>query len=214
MRSITDAVRTIINKDEVAREAARREILNASAYAREIAPQVAEHTWKEVQESSVTVSINRVVQESRWPPIKPDLLFDKVSVETGLVDVTFERTQEFRKLLNSVLPELRHQFSQDLFIETSGQHQITMIMSHNMWTSFQQRVDQPPIGIFEHQVAISIAFDQCYLEVPNFIYAVLGIFALENINITEIFSTLTEIVVVVHTDYLDTALAGVKKYMK
>jgi hypothetical protein len=214
MRTITDTVRSLMEEDEIAREAARRGILNSSAYSREILDQVEEETWKDVEESSVTVAVNRISQEDNWGPIRPDLLLDRISVETGLVDVTFERTSELRELLTAFLPPLRQQFHQDLFIETSGQHQVTMVMSNRMWQEFQRQIDQEPLGIFENQVAISISFDESFLPVPNFIYSVLGIFALDNINIIEIFSTMTEITIVINNEDLDLALSRVKNFMK
>jgi hypothetical protein len=214
MRTITDTVRSLLAEDETAREAARRGILNASAYAREISPQVEEQTWKDVEETSVTVSVTRVTQEQSWPPIKPELIFDKVSVETNLVDITLERTQDIRALLQSVLPVIRQEFPNDLFIETTGQHQITMVMSRRMWSKLQQLITAAPVGIYENQVAITVSFDHKYLSIPNFIYAVLGVFALQSINVTEIFSTMTELVVVVASDDLDRSLTGLKKHMR
>jgi hypothetical protein len=214
MKTITDAVRIIFKEDEVAREAARRGVLNSSAYAREILNKVSDLTLKEVEETSINVAINRVTKENNDASIKPTLIFDKVSVETGLVDVTFEKTEQLKKFLSDVLPSVRNKYPHDLFIETSSQHQVTMIMSHAMWADLQSLVPAPAIGAYNNQVAISIAFDKRYLVIPNFIYAVLAIFTIENINLTEVFSTMTEIVIVIDVDYLDVALSGVKKFMK
>ncbi|HEX7018282.1 MAG TPA: hypothetical protein VF209_05245 [Patescibacteria group bacterium] len=214
MKSITDTVRSILKHDEVAREAARRGILNSSAYAREITPTVAEETWKEVEESSVSVSINRIIQEQVFEPVKPDLVFEKVTVETGLVDVTYERTLDVKQTLNSILPSLRQKFPHDLFIETSGQQQLTMIMTQRMWDALREKITQKPVGLYENQVAIAISFDPSYLDVPNFIYGVLGILAVEKVNLMEIVSTMTEIVLIIDSSYLEVALTQVKKYLR
>lgn len=214
MRSITDAVRTIFAQDETAQEAAARGILNSSAYAREISDQVAEITWKEVEPSSVTVSVNRVIQEQDAPRLKPELTFDKISVETGLVDVTFERSREVAAMLRTKVPEIRREFSKDLFIESTSQSEVTMIMSVSLWERLQSETQLKPVVVYTNQVAISISFDESYLQIPNFIYAVLSIFALQRINLTEIVSTRTEIVIVIDSSYLDLALAGLKPFMR
>lgn len=214
MRTITDTVRGLLHNDEVAREASRRGILNSSAYAREILPRVQDATWKEVEQTSITVSVNRVSQESQWEPLRPELEFERISVETGLVDVTFERTTQLREILSVTVPEIRKEFSHDLFIETSGQHQITMVMSRQIWQALSQHLSLQPLGLFENQVALCLSFHPRYLTVPNFIYSVLGIFALQAINIIEIFSTMTEITIIIDSKNLDTALTQIKPYMK
>jgi hypothetical protein len=214
MKTITAAVRNLIKKDETALEAGHRGILNSSAYAREITSKIEEETWKNVEETTVTVAINRVLKEDVGRQIKPKLKFDKVSVETGLVDVTFEKTLQIKNQLTTLLPPIREKYPHDMFIETNSQYQITMIMSQKMWNELKNKMPFDPIGLYQNQVAISIIFDKRYLKIPNFIYAILGVFALQNINLTELFSTMTEIIVVVHTSDLDIALSGIKPYMR
>ncbi|NCN82509.1 MAG: hypothetical protein GW947_00940 [Candidatus Pacebacteria bacterium] len=214
MKTIPSAVRTILKEDETAREAARRGILNNSAYAREILNRVENETWKDVEESSISVAINRVTQDTSFQPVKPKLVFDRISVETGLVDVTYENTLQVIEALNNTIPKLRATFAQDLYLETNGQRQITMVMTKSMWDEVIKIVTIKPIGLYSNQVALTIAFDDRYLKIPNFIYAVIGLFAIEYINIIEIFSTMTEIVVVMSESDLDTALRQVKKLLQ
>jgi aspartokinase len=214
MKTITNSVRTVMQNDEVAREASRRGILNSSAYAREILPQIEKETWKDVEETSVTVAINRIAKNQKWLAIKPHIQFDKIAIETGLVDVTFEKTVELQKMLSSTVSSVRQELSNDLYIESTGQHQVTTIMSSRMWNRLSKLIHQKPIGIYTNQIALSISFDQKYLQVPNFIYGVLSILALEDINLIEIVSTMTEIVLVINSDDMELALKGLKKYLK
>lgn len=214
MKTITSAVRSLMRRDEVAREAARRGILNNSAYAREIIDRVAQLAWKEVEEPSVMVSVGRVSQENRWPQVKPTVQLQSVSVETGLVDVTFERTTEMQVVLSSLVPQLRQELPHDLYIESTGQRQVTMIMTTPFWERLSSKITQTPLGMYTGLAALSLSFERKYLEIPNFIYAVLGIFALENINLMEIVSTMTEIVIMVKNDDVDTALKGLRPFLK
>lgn len=214
MKTITDSVRTLLLQDETAREAARRGILNSSAYAREITPTVADQAWKEVEPQTVAVSVNRVVHNETIDPLKPELIFDRISVDSDLVDVTYERTQEMQAALASVLPGLRSAFENDLYLETNGQRQITMVMTTAMWQNLRSQIATKPIGLYERLTAISLSFDQKYLEVPNFIYGVFGLFAIKHINIIEIFSTMTEIVVVIDESTLEEALALIHPFLK
>ena len=214
MKTITNAVRDIFKQDEVAREAARRGILNSSAYARKILKEVGDQTWKEVEEPSVAIAISRVTQQSAFLPVKPELTFDRVSIDSGLVDVTYERSQEIAESLNQVIPLLRKKYGSDLYLETSGQRQITMVMTEAMWLEMEKLLPAKSIGLYKNLVAISISFNERYLAIPNFFYAVIGLFAVENINLIEIFSTMTEIVIIIDESCLDIALSEVKKFMK
>lgn len=208
MRKITDAVREIVQRSDVAQEAMRLGVLNQSAYAELILPEVERLTWKDVQKNSVVVSLSRVARElEEADPLKPSVVIQELSIKAPLADLTFERS-EHNLLKVHQLPSKLHFGPNQFLTITQGINEITVIVSQDRAEEVLAHIDAPTRSIFRDLVGITIKFDPQYLDQPNVIYALLAKLAYQRINLLEIVSTYTELTVLIEERDLDKAVSA------
>ncbi|MBP9700552.1 hypothetical protein KBD71_04700 [Candidatus Woesebacteria bacterium] len=197
MRTITQAVREILLSSDVAQEALSLQILNLSAYAKHIQPEVEKLTWKEVKPGTITVALFRLQSEfGKLSLLRPQVKIDTLSIQTDLVDLSFEKTEVLLSRIPTLHTTLLHT-PRTVFVQTVGMHEVTYIASRGLQDGIISHLGQPVKCIHENLVGISMGFDDSYLLVPNTIYTLISSVASKRINIIEIVSTLTELMVVV-----------------
>jgi aspartokinase len=213
MRTTTDAVREILFHSDVPLEALRSGILNLSAYAEQILPEVEKLSWKTVQKNTVVVALSRLANEvTAVPPLQPEVILDELSIKAPLADFTFERTDENLKKAQQ-LPSKLGLHNTQFFTVTQGINEITVIVSQERADEALEYLGVPPKAIFRNLVGITMRFREDYLGQPNVIYALLARLAKQRINLLEIVSTYTELTAFIEEHELDKAVAVLNKSM-
>jgi hypothetical protein len=232
MRSVSTAVATIIQQDEIALEAMSRGILNLSAYAEEIQPEVEKITWKEVRKGTIVVALSRFLQElqavhdskiknekaKNLQSIRPKVYIDDISIRSPLCDISFEKTklsqEATKKLLGSSLYKQHNSF----FTVTEGVSEITLIAPQILYEAIldlyaEQPFATKPKASYQNLTGISVRFSEKYLSVPNVVYVLIGQLAVKRVNIIEVVSTFTELAVIVQEHDTDKAMSAFRRYM-
>lgn len=94
MKTVTEAVREVLFTSDVALEALCAGVLNMSAFAEQIKPEVERMTWKSAQKNTVVVALSRVADElDAVPALHLEVLIDELSMKAPLADITYERTE-------------------------------------------------------------------------------------------------------------------------
>ena len=131
MITIPEVVETIINKSLFLREALSMRIINISALARLIKPDVERELMKEIQEGAIVMALNRLnlrIQEKTQIQKKifrsvPDLM-----VRSNLIEITFMNSELLVRKQKELLEELSSR--QSYFITfTQGIFETTIISS-------------------------------------------------------------------------------------
>lgn len=183
-------------------------VLNQSAYAELILPEVERLTWKDVQKNSVVVSLSRVARELEdADPLKPSVVIQELSIKAPLADLTFERSEHNLLKVHQLPSKLQFGPNQFLTI-TQGINEITVIVSQDRAEEVLAHINAPTRSIFRDLVGITIKFDSQYLDQPNVIYALLAKLAYQRINLLEIVSTYTELTVLIEEHDLDRAVSA------
>jgi DNA-binding transcriptional regulator of glucitol operon len=237
MRSVSSAVETIIQQDEIALEAMSRGVLNLSAYAEEIQSEVEKITWKEVRKGTIVVALSRFLQELQsvldvsevdtvilneksksLQSIRPKVYIDDISIRSPLCDISFEKTklsqEATKKLLGSSLYKQHNSF----FTVTEGVSEITLIAPQKVYEDIlslyaAQPFSTTPKASYQNLTGISVRFSEKYLSVPNVVYVLIGQLAVQRVNIIEVVSTFTELAVIVQEHDTDTAMSALRRYM-
>jgi len=226
MRSVSSAVETIIQQDEIALEAMTRGVLNLSAYAEEIQSEVEKITWKEVRKGTIVVALSRFLQElqlvsegtENLQSIRPKVYIDDISIRSPLCDISFEKTklsqEATKKLLGSSLYKQHNSF----FTVTEGVSEITLIAPQKVYEDIlklyaEQPFSTKPKASYQNLTGISVRFSEKYLSVPNVVYVLIGQLAVQRVNIIEVVSTFTELAVIVQEHDTDTAMSALRRYM-
>lgn len=213
MRKISDILREFLSKDEIAFSALKRGWLNLSAYASSVQPQLEEVAWKEVKHGSLVVALSRMQQEvGRLPDIKPEIILDDLSLKSPLCDVTFVRTTETVKKARALTQQMEQDDNHFLTI-TQSLHEITVIAPQDSLDMIKEHFQVEPKAVFLDLVALTVRFSFRYLDIPNFMYAVMGILASHHINIVEIVSTLTELSMIIRREDMPQAVSALQEYL-
>jgi aspartokinase len=207
MITITSALEELLQKTDSIPFGTPVDLLNVSALARILRPQVEKMLQKPVKHGTLVVCLNRVLERSeRGGNLPPKVELENFSIQSGLVAITYPKTPDTLRALERIYQDA--EFSQaSFFAFTHGIGEVTIVaqkkLAPKIYAAFG---DKQPKFTMEHVGSLSVQFSEKYIKVPNVIFAILQSLASKQLNIVEIASTLTELTVILDEDDLDVAL--------
>ncbi len=218
MSSIGKVTEQIINRSPFLREALTENLINVSALARKIKPEIEDLLKKPVKEGAVIMSIKRMspgyyhrinLKIKNFMGTLGDFL-----VRSDLEDFTYEnsptltlRQAEMMKLLND---------EQDPFYTfCHGVGESTIITSVSVKEQLEEVFANEQLKSHTPDLAsITIKLPTVNTEISGIYYFILKHLAWEGINIVEVVSTSNEFTVVVHSDDIDAAFSVLMQLKK
>lgn len=209
MESIGKITEDIINRSPFLRESMTEGLINISALARKIQPEIEEVTGKEVKEGAIVMAIKRMspgLYHKLNVKIKNVLgeLGDFL-VRSNLSDYTYQnsdsleaRQSELIKLLNSE--------SDSFFALCRGVTETTIITGDkNKETIERLFQNEKLIASTQNLASVTVKLPHINTEIYGIYYYILKQLAWEGINIIEVISTANEFTVLVAQDDVDKA---------
>ncbi len=201
MLTIPNAVEEVIKKKPFLEGALVEGLVNLSALARQLKPEVEKKVGKEVNDSAVIMALNRLVPRLE---LMSAMKFKKVVenigdiiVRSNLADYAFANSPTLYEKQAQLLERVRN--IKDLFCTFSqGIYETTLVVS----STIAPMVDE----IFRNETRISYTNNLSSITVklpmentvcPGVYYYIFKELAWDNINIIEVISTTTEFTVVV-----------------
>lgn len=211
MLKISDLALDILKNDEIALEALRAGLLNLSAFAAKIQPQIEKITYKDVQKGTIVVALSRIAKEElKTAQLKPDIKLINLSVKSALSSLTFERTPDIERRI-SVLNPFQVTVG-DLFSITEGPSEVTLIISEKAKDKILSQFAAQPKYKNDDLVAITAELAKEDIEKPNVVYTLLQSLAAKRINLIEVISTSSEVSFVINQKYLEEGLKALNIY--
>jgi len=215
MITISQAVENIIRKKPFIIEGIADGIINYSALAKFIKPEIEKVLTKSVNEGAIIMSLRRIETNSYENNAdKVDMLMKKMGdivVRSNLVDYTFRNSETLlkkqQKLLNTI-GERRDFF----YAVTQGVFETTFVISDLIR-------DNIPV-IFEGEKLLSYSYGLSSItlklptentEQPGLYYYIFRRLAWEGINILEVISTSNEFTIILKDIDIDRAFSVVKR---
>jgi hypothetical protein len=194
MIKVSDIVRSIVFSSEPELTVLSRNTLNLSAYAKRIQPEVSRLAHKSVQLGTIVVALSRLATEiSHEDPLLPPVELEGIAVKSNLAEIAFNKTSA-NKLRAHKLFTAQEFAHADFLTITYGASEISifapMAMSQAILKSFKP---EKPKLFLERLAALTVHFDQRYIETPNMYFALLRSIAVRKLNIVELISTFTEL---------------------
>lgn len=212
MIKISDVVRDLTQSSEIALTALSEGYLNLSAYAKLIQPEVERRTRKPVSMGSIVVALSRFAGSlKREEPLLPDVVLESLSVKSGLVEITFDKTKENRDRLQDLIQD-KNFVAADFFTLTHGVGELSIVVPDALRDSVLAiyKRERPKL-ILGNLASLTVRFDEKYLEIPNTIYALLRHLALKRIDVVEIVSTFTELTFLLKQEDLNESFVTINK---
>src|SRR5690349_4614678 len=133
MITVPEAAKKIIERSRYLAEAISKGLINYSALARYIRPELEEMLFKDVSESSIIMALKRLEPQFQ-PKFKQANVFKttpEMIVRSNLIELTFNNTEELTKKLSLVF-ELHAKHSKSFFALTEGINETTIIASSDL----------------------------------------------------------------------------------
>ena len=202
MSSISKITGDIINQTPFLRELLSKNLINISALARKILPEIEQITGEKVKEGAVLMAIKRITFDSS-PSIEDEIRealshLGDIIVRIGLTCYTFENSKTLKEKEIS-LYNLIHEDPAYFINVSAGLRESTYIISSNNEEDLE--------SIFKNDylikkrmflASVSITFPSIYEKVIGTTYYVLKQLAWSGINIVEILTTENELAIIVH----------------
>ncbi len=193
MLPISPAVEKITRSSPIAFLALTQGYLNLSAYAKSILSTVEAETKKPVRLGSIVVALSRLSKKiTSEEPLLPTIGIEDISVKSGLVEISFEKTEHnLQRLLE--LYKNKTLKTTDFFTVTHGINELTFIVTEKIHPLIIAHFHGiKPTNVMDNLVSLSLRLSENYLKTPNVIYALVQDLGLHRVNIIEIVSTFTE----------------------
>lgn len=208
---ISTIVQDIMENDDLVKSLASKGLLNYMAYARSIQKDVEEKAFKDIQLGSITAAVTRYVNELKPIDLPSEKDIQQISLQTNLEGVTYERSEEVSKKIQSIYNEIKVDNKTYITI-TQGINEITIIAESSVIDIFRQKLkNYSTIYDISEIVGITVKFGLKYMSIPNLFYLLIRKLALRNINIVEIVSTATELTFIINKPNLQIALDQLHK---
>jgi aspartokinase len=213
MINVSKKVQDIVSESAFTQEGMQSSLLNLSQYAKAIHEEVENRCKKDVKLGTIVVALNRIQKKLADEPslVLPSIAIQESYIHNDLTEWVVEKNALTQKTLRA-LTEKAGKDPSGISV-TQGMHEMTIIAhkKYNEWMeksfskkSIVNRVD----GLSNVTVKVSTK----YTHTPNVFYALFRSLAAQNINIVEIFSTSSEISLLVSADDIPVLIAALNSF--
>ncbi len=213
MITIPETVEQIISASPFLEDALTEGIINYSALARKIRPEVERLLLKDVQTGAILMALRRLSKK-----FKPTNTLKKIIhsnndliVRSNLIEFVIPNT-EFTIGMHKNLIKLAEQEEQYFMTITEGVFETTIIASSDLYNQIQEIL--PPEKIISQLTnlsSITIHLPTSNVYAPGLYYFFLKALAWEGINVIEVVSSYTELTIVLENKDVDRAFSVLKK---
>lgn len=204
MHKISDSIKAIVEKNSLIEFGLSNNLFNLSQLAKFMLPLVESRTKKEITISALLMGLsryqknmNKVVENVQRFHIK------NLFIHSDLCAITYNKTPEIHKDIQKLYT---HVLKLDKFITlTEGANEISIILENSMLSILEKQIEKQPRYKNTSISSIGMKFSESYVKTPGLIFTILQQVTLQGINIVEISSTLSELII--YIDQKDATLA-------
>jgi aspartokinase len=214
MITIPEAVESIVKKSLFLEEALFRGIVNLSALARLVKPDVERELMKEAQESAITIALIRLSKKIKQ--IKERLLgkfknVPDIIVRSNLVEVTYSNSSSVFVSRKKLLDQLGGKQAYFLTF-TQGINETTIIASRELKDKIKSLfTEEDALSWIDDLSSITVLLPPDTAMIPGIYSYILKALSWEGINIVEVVSTLSELTIVLKDLDIDRAFSIIKR---
>jgi len=216
MITVAEEIEKIVTSSPFLEEGLRRGIINCSALAREIQPQVENALIKDVSESAILMALKRLSSRLAGKRISHESVLREMgdlTVRSNLSEFTFLKSGALMEKQKSLLDKISD--GSDHFITfTQGVLESTIIVSAVLKKDVEKIFKKEKLISSLHDLsAIIIKLPVQSVSTPGVHYSILKQLAWKNINVVEVVSTYTEFTVVLEKRKVDLAFSVLINYL-
>lgn len=195
MIKISEALNEIIGKNSLLRFGMYYKLLNLSQTARFIKPLLETRLKRPVQATAIIMNLSRLQRKMKGKIEEEKFEIENVTIQMNLCVMTFFKSEEIREKIERVYHKIQGQ--KGFMTITQGPTEITVIFEHSFIDLVEKAIPEKPKDRNDKISSISVKFDEKFLQISGLLYVILQQVALQNINIIELTSTGTEMIIYV-----------------
>lgn len=209
MNSIGKITEELINKSPFLREAMTDDLINISALARKLKPEIEEVTGKEVKEGAIVMAIKRMTPGLYHRlNVKITNVMGELGdflVRSNLSDFTFENSESLKTKQADLIHEINKE-NDSFFTLCKGVSETTFIVNTQHDDLIKRMFNGEKLKSHTQDLAsVTVKLPVVNTEIYGIYYYILKHLAWEGINIVELVSTSNEFTIVVKQDDVDKA---------
>ncbi|NNC69502.1 MAG: hypothetical protein HKN90_01625 [Flavobacteriaceae bacterium] len=211
MKTIQQAVTSIVNKTPFIEEALYDKLINVSSLARVIQPQVEEILKKEVKSGAIMMAINRIspsnVLRVRKNVRKMALSSGDFIVRSDLSDFTFKNSSSLVQKITHLLKEIEN-YNDVFFTISQGVFETNIVASSTLNDQIESIFkNEQQLWFLSDLASITIKLPKSNMEQSGIYYFILKQLAWANISVQEVISSTHEMTIVVKETDINRAFA-------
>lgn len=197
MIKVSEATLEIIENNAFLNFGISNQLLNLSRLALFIKPLVEARIKKEISTTSLIMNLSRL-QALRKKTHTQFVHFQisNLTINSNLTSITFYRTLEALKVLSKILSQISEK--NGYIAVNQGTSEITLLIDETSTRLIESQQELKFKNKTDHLGSIGIHFSSDYATVPGFLHYVIQQISLQNINIVEISSTYSELIIYLH----------------
>lgn len=208
MITVPEIVDKIIKRSPYLEDALSQGIINVSALARRILPQVRDEAMKEIREGAVIMAINRLTSDLKGRNEVRRNIFSaapNLLVRSGLIEMTFAFSETLVRRQKELLDRISSR--RDFFITfTHGVFEVTVIASRDLDELIKKVFkDEKLVYQVDSLSAITLKLPRGNTEIPGIYSYILKALAWEYINVVEVVSTANELTLIIRDQVIERA---------
>lgn len=216
MITIAEIVKQTVQNKPFIEEALHSDILNLSAFARLLKPDIEKQLDKNVEVGAIIMALKRFKSFS-FKKNHSRLIFNQLPeliLRSQLVEITYENSDG----LIEKVEELFHPASntKNFFCTiTQGVFETAIITNMSFYPQLQKMFKKETvIAWLENLTAITIRLPKENVQTPGVYYRILKSLAWENINVIDVVSTHTEFTILLQEGEVEKGFSAIKKIFK
>lgn len=211
MISISDALKEIIAGYPFVEEGLAQGIINYSAFARIIKPQIEKKLYKQTTEGAIVMALKRISEKlSKTNLQKKTVNLSDLTVRSNLSEYTFSNSVALSNKISKLF-NISAGKKESFCTFSEGIRETTFVVSSDLIKEVENIFkDETLVVKFQNLSSITIRLPKEVVYIPGVYYQILKLLAWENINVIEVLSAYTELTIIVDNKDIDKAFSVLK----
>lgn len=214
MITIRESIQDIIVTTPYLEEALGKGIINLSALARIIRPEIKKRLYKlDVSDAALIMALKRLQPEIRRKNTIPKIFkdMDDITVRSDLVELTVHNSSEIEKMKRELMKVVADEKS-FFFNLIQGAKESTILINRHLEQKVHKFLNGKGklLSRIDKLSSITFALPPSNRKTPGVYYMILKTLAWENINLVEIMSNHNEVTLVFDESDIDRAFSLIK----
>ena len=202
MVTIAHLVEKEVRDQPFLEEALRKRLVNYAALAETMHPWLEKELRKDIKYGAVIMALRRLAdkleKQTAPPRLSSELRKAELALKSGIMVIAVSKSPTIFSSLKRLYSAVDFERGDFLTI-TQGTHEVSILVSQRYRERFMKELKREKVRkVEEDGQVISLRYSEMLIHTPGLIFTITRELAWHGINIIEMASTMTELIIIVH----------------